>query len=125
MNATRATIDRPTLALTTASDRFTASRAPTADATAVMMQSGVARLFSMRPPRAKRQVAERVMNTTANMLVATAARGAIPTAIIRGTLCVRELPPVMAPICAPVVAMSAKRMAICVRSTALSHEPTA
>ncbi len=67
--------------------------------------------FSIRA-RANRAVAETVMKMTANMLVATACRGVMPTVIISGTL-ISELPPVIAPR-APVATIRALSTAICV-----------
>ena len=62
-------------------------------------------LGAQHPARANRAVADTVMKMTANMLVATAWRGDIPTMIMSGTL-MSELPPVIAP-SAPVATMRA------------------
>src|SRR5664279_4768764 len=110
MNSTSTAIETPTTVLTTASGSLTAITAPSAEVNAVMIASGTSSLQRSRRARAKRAVAEIVMKVTANMLVATAWRGDIPTTIISGTL-ISELPPVMAPI-APVIRIKTERIAI-------------
>jgi hypothetical protein len=112
MNRTSAAIEIPTTTFTTVSGSLTATSAPIADVTAVMMPRGSSRSHLRMRARANRAVAEMVMNITANMLVATAWRGVIPTMIISGTL-ISELPPVMAPT-APVTSMRPVRIAMCV-----------
>ena len=110
MNTTSAAIDTPTTSFTTFSGSFTARTAPTAEVTTVRMPMGTKIGRRNIPARANRAVAETVMNSTANMLVATACRGAMPTVIISGTF-TSEFPPVMAPM-APVATMMTVRSAI-------------
>ena len=62
----------PTMSFTTVSGSFTAMSAPSADVSSVTTPSGASRSHLSTPARAKRAVAERVMNVTANMFVATA-----------------------------------------------------
>jgi hypothetical protein len=112
MNTTSAAMEIPTTTFTTVSGSLTAMRAPIAEVMAVMIPSGSSSFHFRMPARAKRAVAEMVMNVTANMFVATAWRGVMPTMIISGTL-IKELPPVMAPT-APVTSMRPVRIAICV-----------
>ena len=85
--------------------------APAAEVTTVMAPSGTSRRARSILARANRAVADTVMKRTANMLVATACRGVIPTVIISGTL-MSELPPVIAP-SAPVATMRALSSTIC------------
>ncbi len=110
MNTTSAAIETPTTSLTTCSDSFTAMSAPSADVRKVKMPMGTRIGRRNMPARANRAVADTVMNSTANMLVATACRGAMPTVIITGTF-TSELPPVIAPM-APVASMMAVKIAI-------------
>ena len=84
-----------------------------------MIPSGSSRRACSIRARANRAVAETVMKRTANMFVATACRGVIPTMIMSGTL-MSELPPVMAPR-APVATMRAVRSAICAALMAASR----
>src|SRR4051794_16689639 len=81
MNTTSAAMEIPTTTFTTASGSLTAMTAPSADVTTVMAPSGTSSGQRSTPARAKRAVADMVMNVTANMLVATAWRGDIPTVI--------------------------------------------
>ena len=111
MNTTSAAIETPTASLTTDSGSLTAMSAPAAEVTMVIAPSGTSRRARSTFARANRAVADTVMNRTANMLVATACRGVIPTVIISGTL-ISELPPVIAPR-APVATMRALSSTIC------------
>ena len=88
-----ASIDAATTPLMSRSGNATASPAPNADVTAVIATRGMTNRPPIAPARAKRAVADTVIQVTANMLVATAARGIIPKAMRAGT-CTSEPPPV-------------------------------
>ena len=111
MKTTSTAIETPTTSLTTVSGSLTAMSAPKAEVATVRTPRGSGSSARSIRARANRAVADTVMEMTANMLVATACRGDIPTMIISGTL-MSELPPVIAP-SAPVATMRALRMAIC------------
>ena len=96
MKATSTAMETPTTSLTTVSGSLTAIRAPKAEVATVRTPSGSNSSSRSSRARANRAVADTVMKMTANMLVATACRGDMPTVIISGTL-MSELPPVMAP----------------------------
>src|SRR5438128_699151 len=96
MNTNIATIDTVMIALTACSGSTTVSCAPIAEVTTMIADRITDSRVTTRPARANRTVADKVMNVTANMLVATATRGDSPHTIITGTL-TSELPPVITP----------------------------